>query len=489
MKTKFVFSLSFLIIFIVIIFTATAQQWAQPINISNSGYYDDHFPDICIDTNDVLHCVWTRKFSSTLRKIYYSKSSNHGENWTVPQNISNNYQNAMFRPKIVCGSDNILYLCYDCYDVAGQTEYIYFQQYDGNNWSVPVNITENYPSATNNVIAIDNNDRVYVFWAMPWDVKFYYRYLENGNWSDPICPYTNDYSSIFDVVVDNDNNLHCIGVHYLTSEINRKIYFKFDRTNEEWSEITEISNENTFVNQEDIALDAYENPHCVWGQEHGQGSPPPHATAYTFYNSINWSEPEIIVEDPGYQCIDIVENNIFIVDVEKQDDDDKVVFYRKDEFGEWYGEIVYTCNRVEPWKLFYDSKYLYILLSGKIDNEDILDIYITKTPLDSLTTNVSKIKSIVAEQLVLEQNYPNPLISNTKITFELNKGGNVMLMILNVQGYIVKKLLSRKLEQGTYIVEWDGTDINNNKLSSGYYYYRLIVDDQQKTRSLMLMNE
>ena len=88
MKTKFVFNLSFLIIFIVIIFTATAQQWTQPLNISNSEY-PDYFPDMCIDTSYVLHCVWVKQFEMNYRCIYYSKSSDQGETWSNPVKISN----------------------------------------------------------------------------------------------------------------------------------------------------------------------------------------------------------------------------------------------------------------------------------------------------------------------------------------------------------------------------------------------------------------
>jgi hypothetical protein len=68
---------------LVFMMTAGAQNWTNPVNISNMPGLDNQ-PDLCIDKNGTLHCVFTHKLASNWRKIYYSKSTNDGATWTTP---------------------------------------------------------------------------------------------------------------------------------------------------------------------------------------------------------------------------------------------------------------------------------------------------------------------------------------------------------------------------------------------------------------------
>ena len=136
MKTKFVFNLFFLIFFIVIIFTATAQQCTQTLNISNSDYHGA-FPDICLDYVGFLHCVWLKKFESNHRCVYYKRSSDQGEHWLYQTNVSNNQYKAVGGPQIVSDSQNNLYVVYE-YDLVNPAGVkLFFQKYDGTNSELP----------------------------------------------------------------------------------------------------------------------------------------------------------------------------------------------------------------------------------------------------------------------------------------------------------------------------------------------------------------
>lgn len=106
MKKTFIF-----MIFIFIVFYLSAQEWSEPVNISNTTGIDE-YPSFCIDNNGVLHCVWAYKIEPNYRKIYYSKSGNDGETWTEPYNISQNCEMWMTRPFIVSDSQNNLYVTY-----------------------------------------------------------------------------------------------------------------------------------------------------------------------------------------------------------------------------------------------------------------------------------------------------------------------------------------------------------------------------------------
>lgn len=79
----------------------------------------------------------------------------------------------------------------------------------------------------------------------------------------------------------------------------------------------------------------------------------------------------------------------------------------------------------------------------------------------------------------LFQNYPNPFIEKTWITFNLETSSNVNLSIYNLSDELVKTLINKNLSEGTYYSIWDGTNDNNEK-ECGVFKYILKTKDYQK---------
>ena len=77
-----------------------AQEWSEPVNISNMDG-EDRDPDIAIDQNGTMHCVWEHKYSNQFRKIFYSFSTDNGSTWIEPQDVSQNDTLWMNDPHIV----------------------------------------------------------------------------------------------------------------------------------------------------------------------------------------------------------------------------------------------------------------------------------------------------------------------------------------------------------------------------------------------------
>ncbi len=484
------FFLSLLMILIITLVPPNvyAQQWTDPINISNSTDVDG-FPDICIDTNGVLHCVWRKSINNSTRKIYYSKSLDQGETWSNPVKISTGNTGSAHLPKIVCDNNNRLYVVYkyDGNNPAGEN--LWFTKFFGYNWTVPVTIADGYPGLFLEELTVDNNNRVYVFWRY-FDHKFHYRYYENYTWSEVYCPFNflpdTYFLSIRNVKCDNDNNFHCFGLYSPPNNDTLKAaYYYYNYIENEWYEpevFGQYFSNDPFT---DIAVNINGDPHFVW-REGLEGIAGPDATFYKYKTGNQWAETELIVEDPWMQKIDIIGNNVFLADIEKEGDDYKIVFYKKDINGHWEGQIVVVNHFISIYSLFHYNDYLYILLRGKIDDEDILDVYIVKTPIDSLISSINKIHGLNSKVISLNQNYPNPFGNATKINFELNSSGLTKLLIMKLTGEIVKQYDFGKKQKGKYEINWAGTDNKGNKLPSGIYYYRLIVDDRQKTKSLIL---
>jgi flagellar hook assembly protein FlgD len=88
----------------------------------------------------------------------------------------------------------------------------------------------------------------------------------------------------------------------------------------------------------------------------------------------------------------------------------------------------------------------------------------------------------------LEQNYPNPFNPHTKIQFTLPKAATVSLGIYDLNGRIVKHLISGEQHgNGTHSVAWDGTNDNGEKVSSGIYFSRLQAGEYVASTKMSLV--
>ena len=473
---------------LVMISVLSAQEWTEPVNISNIEG-SDISASVVITNNDVHHCVWEHKIETNFTQITYSKSEDGGLTWSNPYSISQNSELWMASPKITSDSQNNLYVTYT-YNCGNpyQTE-IYFVKFNGLDWSEPVSISEAYNGSNNSTIITDNNDRVYAFWFWfgPYG-QIYYKYLENDQWSEIICPYgeTDDFYIICEAVVDSENNLHCVGAFnysWQTSYDEKTSYYFFDYQNNNWQEPVTLGYDTCWQGC-DIALDSNEYPHIVWRQYVNNNIPPNDGTLYSYFNGQNWIEPEIIVEDPYCQSIDISNDNIYLLDWEKYESSGNIVIYTQENSGNWIGEIVYS-GIINPTEFLCYSNNLLLFFNGFLENSNS-DIYFMKKDISTNIINENIIQDLSHDIISLSQNYPNPFNPQTSINYCLNKGGNTTLKILNIKGQLVKTLVNEYKAGGYYSVIWDGTGKNNNSVSSGIYYYRLQVGNRVKTKSLIL---
>lgn len=87
----------------------------------------------------------------------------------------------------------------------------------------------------------------------------------------------------------------------------------------------------------------------------------------------------------------------------------------------------------------------------------------------------------------LFQNRPNPFNPDTEIEFYLNETGFTELKIFNINGKLVKTLISGETDKGFGSVVWDGRDNSGRSVSSGVYYYLLKSGDRSETRKMLLL--
>ena len=91
------------------------------------------------------------------------------------------------------------------------------------------------------------------------------------------------------------------------------------------------------------------------------------------------------------------------------------------------------------------------------------------------------------EKTALQDNYPNPFNSTTRIPYRLANPGPVRLEIYNVLGQRVRTLVDKFQAAGIYQASWDARDKPGRTVASGVYLARLIYPGGVQTRPLLYL--
>jgi hypothetical protein len=86
------------------------------------------------------------------------------------------------------------------------------------------------------------------------------------------------------------------------------------------------------------------------------------------------------------------------------------------------------------------------------------------------------------ETVLLDQNYPNPFNPTTDIRYGVPRPGHVELVVYDLLGREVRRLVAGWREPGYYREAFDA-----GALSGGLYYYRLNANGNSITRKLLLL--
>ncbi len=83
----------------------------------------------------------------------------------------------------------------------------------------------------------------------------------------------------------------------------------------------------------------------------------------------------------------------------------------------------------------------------------------------------------VPTEFALHQNHPNPFNPITTLRFDLPEATDVVLVIYDLLGQEVVRLVDSYLEPGYQQVVWDGRNRHGREVSSGIYIIRMLVPD------------
>jgi len=102
--------------------------------------------------------------------------------------------------------------------------------------------------------------------------------------------------------------------------------------------------------------------------------------------------------------------------------------------------------------------------------------YVKKISYDNILSNYE-----------LNQNFPNPFNSETKIKYHLQNKGHISIKIYNILGQLVKTIVDENKIAGNHTVIWNGKDSLDNYVASGLYIYSLQAEGKMKLRKMILI--
>jgi hypothetical protein len=148
----------------------------------------------------------------------------------------------------------------------------------------------------------------------------------------------------------------------------------------------------------------------------------------------------------------------------------------------------------------FEDDYSYTFRAQSVDEYGALSPYTEATPF--YIYNKSQAKMAISATAVsdekprefsLSQNFPNPVNSQTTISYFLPKSKNsgdkisTELIIYNTLGQKVKTLVSGPFSPGSYVKIWDGRDNYGKMVASGQYIYQIAAGEYRASKKMMFM--
>jgi PKD repeat protein len=101
---------------------------------------------------------------------------------------------------------------------------------------------------------------------------------------------------------------------------------------------------------------------------------------------------------------------------------------------------------------------------------------------------LSKVSSLeIPVKFMVQQNYPNPFNPTTEIRYGIPQATIVEIVVYNMLGQRIKRLVSEEQEAGYHKVVWDGTNDSGDKVGSGIYFYRIVAGRFNKVNKMIMI--
>jgi hypothetical protein len=157
-------------------------------------------------------------------------------------------------------------------------------------------------------------------------------------------------------------------------------------------------------------------------------------------------------------------------------------FTFSDSIGNFQYKLPAGTYDVYAERVFYDDAVLYEI--------EVNDGQFTQIQIPMFETVDAEDYEIPKSEFLIFNltNFPNPFNPETTIRFTTeNTEKNTELIIYNIKGQEVRKLINEHLIKGTHSVLWNGLDSNSKLVSSGIYFYKISSGKESVMKKMLLL--
>ncbi len=86
----------------------------------------------------------------------------------------------------------------------------------------------------------------------------------------------------------------------------------------------------------------------------------------------------------------------------------------------------------------------------------------------------------------LDAPYPNPFTDFTQLSFDLEKSSQIEILVMDLQGRVIRNLASGKFAAGNHMQRWNGRDDSGAKVPAGLYFINLRSETGVATAKVMV---
>ena len=131
----------------------------------------------------------------------------------------------------------------------------------------------------------------------------------------------------------------------------------------------------------------------------------------------------------------------------------------------------------------YESNQTYYYRLSAVDLSGNISDY--SSIMGAIVLNLGK--DLIPNEYALYQNYPNPFNPVTTIRYDLPIASDIIISVYDIQGRIVRTILSSYQEAGYNSVLWDATNDIGESVSAGMYLYLIQSNEFKQTRKMLLL--
>lgn len=146
-----------------------------------------------------------------------------------------------------------------------------------------------------------------------------------------------------------------------------------------------------------------------------------------------------------------------------------------DDGGETYQEANQGLDCQRVFNLTFDPHHSHIVWLGTSGT----GVYRGEFSITPIEESVNS--------FCIYSNLPNPVKSQTAITYSLPYRGNVSLQIFDLSGRLIRNLFNGEKSPGVHTVKWDGRDDRGGKACPGVYFGSLALEGRRISGKVVLL--